>query len=187
MKVMARYRECTPFFSWRDFVCFFPSEGVIRFVGVLSSSMKLIPYVTRASCLIIPTRVRNPKRYPKTGNPFPPKKIKCACTTTTQLHSDESPLSSLDSGMGDKMADGHHHNSNDHGVNSNDHHRNDPGTTNNGYKNSSGNSTMNTEKMREHETAMVSMYGAQGMDLAMPPDGGVPLLQVCRETHTFVY
>lgn len=121
-----------------------------------------------------------------------------------QLHSDESPMSSLDSGMGDRVESDSHYTSTNSGAQ--DRHggaywgSTADGTSNYGRPdtmnvddstnrkvdkgdNGSGSSNvrreMNTE---ERQTAMVAMYGAQGMHLAMPPDGGVPLLQVC--THT---
>lgn len=56
------------------------------------------------------------------------------------------------------------------------------GNTGLDHGNSSGGSNSskwNHDRMQEQQTAMVALYGAQGMGITMPPDEGIPLLQVC--------
>lgn len=96
--------------------------------------------------------------------------------------------------MGEKIEDnngqatggnpGTNFNDNDNGngnKNNNDNSNNVRGMDNGMGSSGGGNqSRMSYEKMKERETAMVAWYdGAQGMGITMPPDGGVPLLQVC--------
>lgn len=116
-------------------------------------------------------------------------------STWTQLRSDESPLSSLDSGMGDNVeAEGQHPTPNKEATQYGDQDLErgaergaDRGGDRGGVEGMNID-TLNVEptphrkfneaRFEEQQLGMVALYGAPGMGLAMPPDGGIPLLQV---------